>query len=130
MSSLPNRASDAGPESRKHCPSCGSSKWAILSDCMDCHSGPFCDRCPGVQLISHYDKAKMGMGAPTELQCADCARESQEYADIEPECGCYCVGDQADASDCDLHGLHRITTRVAVAQVPEWVNQEDTPCPF
>jgi hypothetical protein len=25
------------------------------------------------------------------------------YNDYEPECTCYCVGDRADASDCDLH---------------------------
>lgn len=106
---LPGRASDAGPDSRP-CPSCGSTRYAILADCMDCHSGPICDRCPGVEMI-----------APTEIQCADCATESQQYADIEPECDCRFTGDQADASDCRLH---QIAARVRYADIEEWETQD------
>ena len=30
--------------------------------------------------------------------------DAADYAP-EPDCTCYCVGDRADASDCDLHNL-------------------------
>ena len=34
---------------------------------------------------------------------AGASKRSQESIE-EEECHCYCVGDQADASDCPLHG--------------------------
>ena len=114
---LPGRSSDSGPDSRKYCPNCGSSQWAILSDCHRCGKA-VCDRCAARPFEDDT------------LRCVSCVnhmRRNEVFTgevDDDLECGCYCVGDQADASDCDLHGLHRITTRVAVAQVPEWENQD------
>lgn len=32
------------------------------------------------------------------------------HEEREPECHCYCVGDQADASDCPLHGRTNVQT--------------------
>jgi hypothetical protein len=82
MLGIPGNPSDAGPESRRYCPACGSDKWGILRDCMDCYSGQFCDRCPGVEIVG-----------TTELCCADCyadaaKRARQDAGEPEPECDC------------------------------------------
>jgi len=65
---LPGRASDAGPDSRTYCPSCGSSKWAVLADCHDCGK-PICSECPGVTV----DTA----GMRTKIRCHDCEIDRQ-----------------------------------------------------
>jgi hypothetical protein len=62
----PGRASNAGPVQSANCPKCGTHAYQMVQDCMDCHSGPICDRCPGVEQVGQ------------ELQCAECAREAQE----------------------------------------------------
>ncbi len=62
--SIPNRTSDAGPDSRPDCPTCGSRKWHTLAPCEDC-GGTVCDRCP------YIIEATLGM------YCACCVRISE-----------------------------------------------------
>ncbi len=76
MASLPNRASDAGPDSRPDCPACDSTKWHTLTDCAGC--GEYvCDRCPGAKY--HSDNEFDG------LYCAKCATAADAEVDRQRE---------------------------------------------
>ena len=67
--------------------------------CVGCHEYPCC--------CTEDDKM---LQADWEAEIAAKAaggREAKPALDGEPECNCYFSGDQADASDCPLHGGNR-----------------------
>jgi len=90
--SLPNRSSDAGPDSRKYCPKCGSDDWSTIRDCMYC-GDTVCDCCPGIRESS-----------PTALVCAACASENENVLGLEK----------------GIPVLQPITATVRLPHIPEW----------
>lgn len=58
----PNRASDAGPDSRNDCLTCGSKKWHTLGDCEQC-GDRICSECPG------------SIESTKGLYCAKCVKD-------------------------------------------------------
>lgn len=95
--SLPNRASDAGPDSRTRCPKCDSSKWNTLTSCNIC-GGTVCNRCEGAEYMEAncYDN---------RIICGKCAAEAKAIA--EEAWG-------------EIPVLKPITARVRMPNVPEF----------
>ena len=87
-----------------------------LCEITDCEEPAIssCDECDRYFCEEHCgqrggDRQVQDVGAVAyPAFCAPClqavyGRNRGPLLDHEPECHCYCVGDQADASDCKLH---------------------------
>lgn len=70
MNNLPGRSSDAGPDGRRDCPTCGSTKWGSLADCEQC-GAKVCSDCP-----SSIETTK-------GLYCAACVHDILENLPVE-----------------------------------------------
>lgn len=88
----PNRASDAGPDTRNDCLTCGSKNWHTLGDCEKCGR-----RCCSV----------CGIDAAKGLYCAKCVKTIVNSEPVEdwPE----------------LATLEEVQAIVRYANVPEWL---------
>ncbi len=94
--SLPNRASDSGPQGKAECPACGARNWHTMADCEVC-ADTVCSRCASVETVG--------------LVCAKCLPEyleSQNDADWEA------------SRTPSIEALHLIQARVHFANIPEW----------
>ena len=91
--SLPNRASDAGPQGHSRCPVCDSKRWSTISYCVVC-GDTMCDACPGAESFGDA------------LVCKKCL---PAYLAAQ------------DESQCEaIEKLHVIDARVQYADIPEW----------
>lgn len=90
----PNRASDAGPDSRNDCLTCGSKKWHTLGDCEQC-GDRICSECPG------------SIESTKGLYCAKCVKDILENLPVEDW--------------PPLMPLEQIAACVRYANVPEWL---------
>ncbi len=92
MSSLPGRASDAGPQGKAECPACGARNWHTMADCEVC-ADTVCSRCASPEVL-------------VGLVCAKCL---PSYLAAQDDRQCEAI-----------EKLHVISARVQYANIPEW----------